>query len=178
MDPRRERAWNEWYGEHIDVLLSVPGFIAAQRFHSSCTPDQRPYLAMYEVAGAEVFTSESYLSIWGFDEWRALIDNWTRDIFQPVDGGTIDFATPPDSTQWAGFVSGEVPAVRRALSDVSSARASMHAAAVAGLDRSCEGVAWEVVAGPDEGAHSRSLQGVRTAEATYTPLIEFRRARG
>ena len=123
------------------MLLSVPGFLAAQRFHCPATADDRPYLAMYEVAGTEVFTSEAYLAIWGFDEWRPLIDNWTRDISIARGAREIDFATGPDAWLWAAFVSGDDSHAEAALDALSTARPFVHGATVTGLDRSCAAIA-------------------------------------
>jgi hypothetical protein len=174
--PEREQAWNEWYAEHIKVLLGVPGFIAAQRFRSPGTPDERPYLAMYEVAGPEVFTSDAYLGIWGFDEWRPQIDNWTRDIFDPLDAGGIDFATPASGRLWAGFLSGEEAAVSRAQGALRAGIPSLRVATISGLDQSCGGIAWEVLG--DRAQPPRAVQpaGVQLAQAVYTPLIDCLRA--
>ena len=172
-DPAREEAWNEWYLAHIGVLLSVPGFLAAQRFHSSATVDDRPYLAMYEVAGPEVFSSERYQAIWGFDEWRSLIDNWTRDLSTVRDSRDLDFATGSDGWLWAAFVSGEDAAVGAALDALSANRPFVHAATVTGLDRSCAAIAWKVLADArDPGPAVTPADGVTIARAVYTPLTE------
>jgi hypothetical protein len=169
-DPARERAWNEWYAGHLAVLLGVPGFLAAQRFRSATTPDDRPYLALYEVAGPEVFTSDAYLAIWGFDEWRALIDNWTRDLFAPRDGGALDFATPPGGALRAAFVSGGDGPVDAALGRLASRRPAVRTALVAGLDVSCGGIAWDVLEAGDDPGPPAALEGVQVAEAVYAPI--------
>jgi hypothetical protein len=155
------------------VLLSVPGFLAAQRFHSSTTVDDRPYLAMYEVAGPEVFESESYRAIWGFHDWRPLIDNWARDLSDP--DGAIAFGTPVGGRLWAGFVSGsedEVVAARARLVEDRPAAAS---ATVSGLDHSCAAIVWEVLDGEGDAAPenaTRAESGVEVAAAVYTPLTQ------
>jgi hypothetical protein len=166
-DPKREDEWNEWYRGHLNVLLNVPGFLAAQRFRSPETVDQRPYLAMYEVTGPEVFTSEPYLAIWGFDEWRPLIDNWTRDIAEPL-GGRPDFATPPGGHLRAAFVPGGSEAVR----DVLESLTGWGRALVSGLDRSCGGLAWRVRPADGGDAESIDVRGLDVAEATYEPLTD------
>jgi hypothetical protein len=172
-DPAREDGWNEWYAGHLRVLLSVPGFLAAQRFHCSTTVDDRPYLAMYEVAGAEVFDSEPYRAIWGFHEWRPLIDNWARDLSDP--DGAIAFATPRRGHLWAGFVSGPDGAVGAALAQAREARPGIGSAIVSGLDRSCSAIAWAVLGedgqpAPDLAAGADSALAV--AQALYTPISE------
>jgi hypothetical protein len=172
IDPVREEEWNEWYAGHLDVLLGVPGFLAAQRFHSDSTVDDRPYLAMYEVAGPEVFTSEPYLAIWGFDEWRPLIDNWTRDIFESRGRG-LGFGTPRGEWLHAAFVSGPSAAVDEALAVLEAERPSLRSAAVCGLDRSCQAVAWEPAVGAADGPAGFDLPPVvQLAEAAYQPITD------
>jgi hypothetical protein len=171
--PSFEDAWNEWYVGHIRVLLSVPGFVSAQRFHCSSTVDDRPYLAMYEVAGPEVFTSDPYRAIWGFDEWRPLIDNWTRDISTARGPGAINFATPANARLWAGFVSGGDACVEAALDALSTNRPFVQTVTVTGLDRSCTAIAWEVLGDPgNPGPAALARAGIQIAQAVYTPLTE------
>lgn len=171
-DPAREDSWNEWYAGHIGVLVSVPGFLSAQRFHCPATVDDRPYLAMYEVSGPGVFSSEPYLAIWGFDEWRPLIDNWTRDLSTVRGSREIEFATEPDAWLWAAFVSGEGAAVDAALGALSTARPFVHTATVSGLDRSCAAIAWKVLADARDPGPAASGSEVETVQAVYKPLTE------
>lgn len=54
--PEQEQQFNEWYStSHIDEMLHVDGFVAAQRFKvADADPSQEcrwPYLAVYEVEG-------------------------------------------------------------------------------------------------------------------------------
>lgn len=171
--PAREEAWNEWYAGHLQVLLSVPGFLAAQRFHCATTADDRPYLAMYEVATAEVFESPPYRAIWGFHEWRPMIDNWARDLSDP--DGAIAFGTPAGARLWAGFVSGPDDAADAAVARVRDGRSGLASATVSGLDRSCTKIAWAVLNDegqppPDPAAGADSA--VEIAHAVYTPITE------
>jgi hypothetical protein len=170
-DPAREDAWNEWYAGHIGVLLAVPGFLAAQRFHCANTVDDRPYLAMYEVAGPDVFTSEPYMAIWGFDKWRPLIDNWSRDVSTPRKA-EVEFATDQDAWLWAAFLSGEASRVAATLRALARARPFVHAATVSGLDHSCEAIAWKVLGDPRDPGPVASGSGVEVVQAVYTPLTE------
>ena len=171
-DPEREEEWNAWYIRHLEKLMAVPGFIAAQRFSSKETVDERPYLAMYQVASPDVFTSEAYLSIWGFDDWRPLIDNWTRDIFEPSHGADLDFATPRDGFLRAAFVSGEDDAVAAGLAELSAQRPALRGAVVTGLDRSCTAVAWERVADRGDAEDLPEPAGVTLVQAVYAPITE------
>ena len=51
--PEQEAAFNKWYDEvHLAEVLTVPGFVAAQRFklvHDTMKPMPGPYLALYEM---------------------------------------------------------------------------------------------------------------------------------
>lgn len=178
-DLDEEHTWNEWYNDHVDVLLRVPGFNAAQRFRSATTVDDRPYLAMYHVDGPEVFSSEPYQAIWGFDRWRSKIDNWTRDLFALPDDHAIDFATPRGSTLRAAFVGGSAGAARTGLELVLSERSvAFGVARSCGLDRSCAGVAWCAGDSPGSLGSLGARDGAIVAEAVYEPLTEFRRSVG
>jgi hypothetical protein len=172
-EPTREDAWNEWYAGHLEVLLRVPGFLAAQRFHSPDTVDDRPYLAMYEVESPDVFTSEAYVKIWGFDEWRPLIDHWTRDIFALRAGDGLDFGTAAGQRLHAAFLSGDATRVDDALAVLSSDRPGVRTGTAGGLDRSCAAVAWETAAEDSSGPFPET-PGVDMAEALYEPLTEHR----
>src|SRR5256885_1760100 len=76
--PERLREWHEWYLAHIQVLLTVPGFRASQRFQATL-PAAAPYLALHEVSGPEMFASPAYRSRGGpasTGEWRQLQTHW------------------------------------------------------------------------------------------------------
>jgi hypothetical protein len=173
IDPAREDEWNDWYAGHIDVLLGVPGFLSAQRFHSSETPDDRPYLALYEVASQDVFTSEPYLAIWGFDDWRPLIDNWTRDLFERREGEPFDFATPSGARLSASFVSGDDHAVQQTLAAMKANRCGVSTAAAVGLDGSCGGIAWAVLSGGEQPVPEAVGPAVDVTRTIYNPFTEY-----
>jgi hypothetical protein len=87
IQPARQAQWDAWYMEHLDILLSVPGFHTAQRFLCS-TPWPAPYLAVYTVDSPEVFESASYRARGGRDstgEWKPLMVNWDRNVFAGID---------------------------------------------------------------------------------------------
>ena len=81
-DTTRERDWDRWYFEHLNIMVTVPGISSAQRFRT-VTPDYSPSLAMYSVAGAQVFEDPYYLSVRGMGEWSSLIDRryYKRNLF-------------------------------------------------------------------------------------------------
>ena len=87
VDTTRRAAWNAWYEAHIDLLLSIPGFHASQRF--VCLHDHpSPYVALHEIDGPDLFDTEIYRSCAGpagTGEWRTRMDNWHRNIFSGLD---------------------------------------------------------------------------------------------
>lgn len=81
-DPGRAADWDRWYVEHLRIMLTVPGIHSAQRFTTD-SPDHPPSLAMYSIAGAEVFDDPYYRSVRGMGEWLPLIDRryYRRNLF-------------------------------------------------------------------------------------------------
>jgi hypothetical protein len=80
--PERLAEWHDWYMQHIRVLLMVPGFRASQRFEA-VVDNPSPYLALHEVASAELFQGEAYRNRGGpgsVGEWRLLQTNWHRNL--------------------------------------------------------------------------------------------------
>lgn len=82
--PGRE-AFEEFYERHISMLLTIPGFLTAQRFE--CVHAARaPFLAVYQLAGPEVMDSEIYRSKAGrmsvAEEFRTRMTNWDRNLLQ------------------------------------------------------------------------------------------------
>jgi hypothetical protein len=85
--PDKQEAWDAWYMEHLDILLSVPGFHTAQRF-LCLTPCPAPYVAIYTVDSPDVFESAPYRARGGRDstgEWKSLMLNWDRNVFAGID---------------------------------------------------------------------------------------------
>ena len=81
-DTSREREWDRWYNQHLEIMVTVPGVTSAQRF-KTVTPGHPPSLAMYSVASADVFKDPYYLSVRGMGEWLPLIDRryYRRNLF-------------------------------------------------------------------------------------------------
>jgi hypothetical protein len=93
---QRLAEWHDWYMHHIRVLLTVPGFRASQRFEA-VVDNPSPYLALHEVASAELFQSEAYRNRGGptsVGEWRSLQTNWHRNLLEGLDETP---AVPPDA---------------------------------------------------------------------------------
>ncbi|ETW99146.1 hypothetical protein [Candidatus Entotheonella palauensis] len=85
-DPKQQAAWDRWYLDHLQVMLTVDGIESAQRFellqgHAS------PSLAIYSIASPEVFQDAYYLRIRGMGAWLPLIDreHYHRNLFTGLD---------------------------------------------------------------------------------------------
>ena len=85
-DTRRAADWDLWYVEHLRIMLSVPGISSAQRFVTDAQ-DRSPSLAMYSIAGAEVFDDPYYRSVRGLGEWQPLVDRryYQRNLFSGLE---------------------------------------------------------------------------------------------
>lgn len=89
LDDDREK-FNEFYDKHITMLLSIDGFLSAQRYE--CTHETTsPFLAVYKQRDANVITSENYTSRAGRDSvdpaFKAKMTNWHRNL---VEGDIAD----------------------------------------------------------------------------------------
>ena len=105
----RRAEWEAWYLSHQKMLLTIPGFRASQRFEAM-EPCASPFVALHEVAGPELFTSEAYRAKAGpagTGEWRDKMPNWHRNLFTGVEH-------TPDvrMDQWLAVVEEGVPATR------------------------------------------------------------------
>ena len=83
LDTGRRAEWDAWYVAHQHRLLSIPGFRASQRFEA-IHPATSPFVALHEVASADVFTSPAYRAQAGptnTGEWQAKMNNWHRNLF-------------------------------------------------------------------------------------------------
>jgi hypothetical protein len=84
-----ERAdFDRFYDDHITMLLTVDGFLSAQRFE--CTHAAvAPLLAIYQVAGPEVLSGPSYRSKGGPSSvspiYKPRMQNWDRNLMQAAD---------------------------------------------------------------------------------------------
>ena len=86
-DRARLDEWHGWYNGHIGKLLSVDGYDGGQRFQAVGECDS-PFLAIHDVSGPDLFESEQYKSVGGpsgTGEWRTLMSNWHRNLFDGMD---------------------------------------------------------------------------------------------
>jgi hypothetical protein len=89
-DAARMADWDAWYVEHLRIMLTVPGIRSAQRFKTD-TPGYPPSLAMYGIAGPEVFENPYYLRVRGMGEWLPLIDRryYQRNLFSGLEAAPV-----------------------------------------------------------------------------------------
>lgn len=79
----RDVQLDQWYIEHLRIMLTVPGISSAQRLKTD-TPGFSPSLAIYSVASPAVFDDAYYLSVRGMGEWLPLLDRryYQRNLFE------------------------------------------------------------------------------------------------
>jgi hypothetical protein len=86
-DASRLQEWHAWYRQHLVKLLSVRGFLSAQRFQA-LTASAAPFVAIYSITDADVITSAEYRAKAGPDstgEWRHRMTNWKRNLLQGME---------------------------------------------------------------------------------------------
>ena len=78
------RRFDQFYANHISMLLNIDGFISAQRFeaiHSTASP----LLAIYQLRSADTMSGEAYQSKAGpksiTKEFKAKMRHWHRNLF-------------------------------------------------------------------------------------------------
>ena len=77
--------FNAFYDKHITMLLSIDGFMSAQRYE--CTHEARsPFLAVYRHRDRHVITSDNYTSRAGPTSvdpvFKAKMTNWDRNLVE------------------------------------------------------------------------------------------------
>ena len=81
--------FNEFYHKHISMLLTIEGFISAQRYECIHETDS-PFLAIYKQRDTQVITSLNYTSRAGRDSvdpaFKLKMTNWHRNLVE----GSID----------------------------------------------------------------------------------------
>jgi hypothetical protein len=115
--PTLEDEFNAWYDtEHLPERLAVPGFLTAMRF--VCLDGHPKYLAMYDLASADVLDSPAYLKV-----AHANSSPWTRRVTSRVrvyraageqihGGGAITAATARVTiVRFRGLAKGDAAAV-------------------------------------------------------------------
>lgn len=86
--------FDEFYAKHITMLLTIDGFLSAQRYETSYAA-RAPFLAVYRLRDLGVMQSENYTSKAGRNSvdpaFRAKMTNWDRNLVQ---GDIADMDVP------------------------------------------------------------------------------------
>ena len=155
----RRVEWDAWYLSHMHKLISIPGIRATQRFES-LSESASPFVALHQVDGPEVFTSDTYRAKagpGGTGEWQPLMNNWYRNVFDGV-------AETPEVPLGGALVVAENGA------DAGGVPLRwMHSV---GLDRSSERRAIGVVANLADALPLIGRKGVRVCKPLTPRLVE------
>jgi hypothetical protein len=133
IDLARRAEWDGWYLSHMKKLISIPGIQATQRFES-LSPHASPFVALHQVTGPEVFTSDAYRAKAGPEgtgEWRDRMNNWHRNVLTGLDetpdvlmeGALVvveEGASVPIPVQWTDAIGLDRSVRKRGLAAVAS----------------------------------------------------------
>ena len=157
IDLDRRVEWDTWYLAHMKKLISIPGIQATQRFEA-LAPHPSPFIALHQVTGPEVFTSDAYRAKagpGGTGEWQSRMNNWHRNVLAGVD-------TTPDVPMEGALV---------VVEDGADAPVTLTWLNAVGLDRSVTRRAIGVVARRAEAEQLIGLAGVRVCAALTPRLV-------
>ncbi|MSP03531.1 MAG: hypothetical protein EXR07_21200 [Acetobacteraceae bacterium] len=128
IDLARRAEWDDWYLAHMKKLITIPGIQATQRFEA-LAPHPSPFVALHQVTGPEVFTSDAYIAKagpGGTGEWRDRMNNWHRNVLSgvdltpdvPMEGALVvieEGASTPIPVQWTEAIGLDRSVQRRGL---------------------------------------------------------------
>jgi hypothetical protein len=105
--PEREAAWHEWYnGPKLRQMLALPLFVAVQRFAATALDTRRKYLALWQVASPDAFTTPEYRAQWGFAAWTDDITDWSRDLYRGPDAAAGEVEIGADDSLYVAAFDG------------------------------------------------------------------------
>jgi hypothetical protein len=159
IDLHRRVEWDAWYLAHMRMLISIPGIQATQRFEA-LAPHPSPFIALHQVTGPEVFTSDAYRAKagpGGTGEWQSRMNNWHRNVLAgvdatpdvPMDGALVvveDGATAPVPLTWLHAVGLDCSVTRRAIAVAAHRAVAEKLIGLAGV-RVCKPLTPRLVAG-------------------------------
>lgn len=77
-------AWNDWYSKtHVPEVLTVPGFISADRYGHLEQPDR--FVSIYKIASPAAFAHPRYEEVRGWAHWADDIGDFQRGLYQRLD---------------------------------------------------------------------------------------------
>jgi hypothetical protein len=153
----RESQWHAWYdGPKVKQMLSLPLFLAVQRFRAAGLDTRRQFLALWQVASPDAFATPEYKAQWGFAEWTGDVADWSRDLYRaPGDAAAQLEVGPAESLYVASF---------DGLSEADAA------ARLARLRSRAPGIIWADAIGLDR--HAPVLGVRKLGRETPAPLAE------
>ncbi|MSP04722.1 MAG: hypothetical protein EXR05_05685 [Acetobacteraceae bacterium] len=157
--------WDEWYLSHMKMLITIPGIRATQRFEALHDHIQ-PFVAMHDVTGPDVFTSDAYKTTAGpasTGEWRTLHTHWVRNVYDGMD-------QTPDVSMNAFLMIAESGAERHFPPDITQ-----HVLRSVGLDREPPRRVLAVTDQPSLAARAMDQPGIRVLKP-LTPRLVAERA--
>ncbi len=133
IDIARRSEWDAWYLSHMHKLISIPGIQATQRFEA-LAPHDSPFVALHQVTGPDVFTSDAYRAKagpGGTGEWRERMNNWHRNVLAgidetpdvPMEGALIvveEGASVPIPVRWTESIGLDRSVERRGIAMVAA----------------------------------------------------------
>jgi hypothetical protein len=77
--------YHRWYAQHVDEITKVPGVLNGRRFE--CIDGEPDFMAMYEIADFDVFSTPAYRQVKGFGPMSDHV-RFTRNVYRamPVEG--------------------------------------------------------------------------------------------
>ncbi len=153
--------WDAWYLSHMKMLITIPGIRATQRFEALADHIQ-PFVALHDVTGPEVFTSDAYKAKAGpasTGEWRTLHKHWVRNVFDGMDH-------TPDVPMQAYLVIAETGAEGALPSELQ-----LHRLHAVGLDRSPEHRTIAVTDQPSTAVQLMNHPGIRVLKPLTPRLV-------
>ncbi len=159
IDLSRRVEWDAWYVSHMRMLISIPGIQATQRFE--CLGQHpSPFVALHQVTGPEVFTSDAYRAKagpTGTGVWRDRMNNWHRNVLDgidvtpdvPVEGALVvveDGAEVPVPLRWTRPVGLDQTITRRGFAVLPRLADAVAMLGLAGV-RLCRPLTPRLVAG-------------------------------
>ncbi|MCH9675480.1 MAG: hypothetical protein K0U93_28845 [Gammaproteobacteria bacterium] len=162
--PEEREGFDQFYNGHITMLLTIKGFVSAQRFE--CVHAARaPFLAVYELTDPAVMTSPAYTSKAGptsvSETYRPKMKNWDRNLMTSVDPVTINVPLGG----WLALIDRKVDAAPALPAEFASLRSE-------GLDKTL--VERGVLTGEGEPSALGEGDGVTRVVRTFRALHPIR----
>jgi hypothetical protein len=120
----KEAEWNNWYNQHCEARLAIPGFLSARRLtkiegipRGTCVPGDAQHLALYDLENLSVLQTEAYMELRkselahprdAFDREIFALPKFARGAYQQIYPEKAAYRTPP--SDFVFVVGHELPA--------------------------------------------------------------------